>query len=330
MSLTINRQLSRIGVFYDGNYFRRVSNFYANFHPRRARISISGLHQFIRERAAHEQSVDLKFTQVVDAHYFRGRVKAREAEERDILFNERSFEDVLMHEGVTTHYLPVARDGGEKGIDVWFALEAFEMAIYKRFDVIALVAADGDFVPLVRKLNTLGTRVMLLAWDFSYIDSSGTVRETHVSQALRSEVTYPLMMANIIDDPANDRNESIEGLFHHPERRQGSLSIPSPLTAGQACKDVGARSMTPRTYRPSHRADSPPGLSDAGHVYALKETYGFIRPDRGEPDSIFFPFSALPPADPQKLTIGTRVSFDYMMGDRGFIARNISILEHQD
>jgi hypothetical protein len=84
-------------------------------------------------------------------------MKAREAEERDILFQERVFEDVLMYEGVTTHYLPKGRDG-EKGIDVWLALEAFEMAIYKRFDVLVLIAGDGDFVPLARKLNTLGTR----------------------------------------------------------------------------------------------------------------------------------------------------------------------------
>ena len=41
-------QLKRIGVFYDGNYFHHVSNFYAYYHPRQCRISISGLHEFIR------------------------------------------------------------------------------------------------------------------------------------------------------------------------------------------------------------------------------------------------------------------------------------------
>ncbi len=41
----------------------------------------------------------------------------------------------LMSEGVTTHYLPLRNFGGrreEKGIDVWLALEAFELAIYKK------------------------------------------------------------------------------------------------------------------------------------------------------------------------------------------------------
>jgi hypothetical protein len=36
--------LTRIGVFYDGNYFLHVSNFYNYFHGRKSRISISGLH----------------------------------------------------------------------------------------------------------------------------------------------------------------------------------------------------------------------------------------------------------------------------------------------
>jgi hypothetical protein len=48
--MTNNKDLSmtRIGVFYDGNYFLHVSNFYNYFHERKSRISISGLHHFIR------------------------------------------------------------------------------------------------------------------------------------------------------------------------------------------------------------------------------------------------------------------------------------------
>jgi len=58
-----------------------------------------------------------------------------------------------MREGVVTHYLPLTQSAGrvigEKGIDVWLALEAYELAIYKRFDVSVLIAGDGDFLPLV-------------------------------------------------------------------------------------------------------------------------------------------------------------------------------------
>lgn len=73
---------------------------------------------------------------------------------------------------------------------MWLALEAYELAIYKRFDVSVLVACDGDFRPLVRKLNTLGTRVVLLAWDFKYFDATGQERETRTAQVLLDEVSY--------------------------------------------------------------------------------------------------------------------------------------------
>ena len=79
-------------------------------------------------------------------------------------------------------YLPLGPEGAEKGIDVWLALEAFELTIYRRYDVSVLLACDCDFLPLVRKLNTIGTRVMFLGWDFSYVDRNSQDRETRTSQ----------------------------------------------------------------------------------------------------------------------------------------------------
>lgn len=130
-------RLTRIGIFYDGNYFSHVSNYYLYNHERRARISIEGLHRFVRRQVAESEGTDERYCQVVDAHYFRGRLSASEAQERDSLYGERLFDEVLMRAGVTTHYMPLS-NSGEKGIDVWFALEAFELAMYKRFTVSVL------------------------------------------------------------------------------------------------------------------------------------------------------------------------------------------------
>src|SRR5690606_15446952 len=101
-------KLVRIGVFYDGNYFLQVSNYYAYGHQRRRRISISGLHDFIRSQVADEEANDMKLCQIVDSHYFRGRLNAADASQRgDTLYWDRVFDDILMSEGVTTHYLPL-------------------------------------------------------------------------------------------------------------------------------------------------------------------------------------------------------------------------------
>ena len=206
-------RLTRIGVFYDGMYFKHVSDYYNYTHYRKARISISGLHKFLREEVGKKEGANPRHCQIVDAHYFRGRLSATKAQERNLLLGERKFEDVLMSEGVTTHFLPVQPSRGEKGIDVWFSLEAFELAVYKRYDVSVLVTGDADYVPLVRKLNTLGTRVMLLAWDLEYTDKGGIERTTRTSQALIDEVTYPVMMADIIDDRSKKNDVIIKNLF---------------------------------------------------------------------------------------------------------------------
>ncbi|MCS6832916.1 MAG: NYN domain-containing protein, partial [Flammeovirgaceae bacterium] len=210
--------LTRIGVFYDGNYFLHVSNYYNFIHPKRKRLNIGGLHDFIRHQVAQEEGVDVRLCQVVDSHYFRGRLSAQEASQRgNQLYFDRVFDDILMSEGVITHYLPLKNRGGkkeEKGIDVWLALEAFEMAIYKRFDVLVLIAADGDYVPLIRKLNTLGTRVMVLSWDFEYNDElTGKEMVTRTSQELLEEVTYPVAMHEIIDNRVKKNDPLIVNLF---------------------------------------------------------------------------------------------------------------------
>lgn len=220
-------KLTRIGVFYDGNYFFHVSNYYQYQHERKARISIDGLHEFIRHQVADAEGEDVKYCQIVDAHYFRGRPRAQEAEARGLLLRERQFDDILMREGVITHYLPLGPDG-EKGIDVWLALETYELAIYKRFDVIVLIACDGDFLPLVRKLNALGARVMLLGWGFSYIDQSGKDRETRTAQVLLEEVTYPVLMHQIIDDRSRKGDQRIDQLFV-PHKEPGPYQKPMEM-----------------------------------------------------------------------------------------------------
>lgn len=70
------------------------------------------------------------------------------------------------------------------------------------------MASDSDYVPLVRKLNSIGTRVVLLAWDFRTERS-----ETRTSQALINECSYPIMMHEEIDNRARQRDPLIDGLF---------------------------------------------------------------------------------------------------------------------
>ncbi|HKH20436.1 MAG TPA: NYN domain-containing protein, partial [Gammaproteobacteria bacterium] len=205
-----NTSLSRIAIFYDGNYFAEVSNYYRFQHERQARIDLRGLHNFVRYEVAQREKKDEHSCQIVEAHYFRGRFSADAALQKNSLEADRRFDDVLIRAGIVQHYYPMDERGArpqEKGIDVWLALEAYDLAVHKRFDVLALVACDGDYVPLVRKLNGIGTRVMLLAWDFKY-SYNGRDKETRTAQTLISECSYPIMMHDEIDSRSR-KNDAV-------------------------------------------------------------------------------------------------------------------------
>ena len=295
MSTQLN-PLLRIGIFYDGQYFFNVSNYYAYQHERRARISVEGLHNFIRKQVAEVTKVDVNLCQIVDAHYFRGRLSARDANSQNKLYHERVFDDILMGENIVSHYLPLRKsnDGSrqEKGIDVWLALEAYELAIYKRFDVIALIACDGDYVPLVRKLNTLGTRVMLLSWDFKYKDENGNDRETKTSQPLLDEVTYPVPMHQLIDDPKKKNDIFIQNMFVvPPEENNRNMIINRP------CKATSHTIQAPKVIEE---------IRQTSEILSLYNGYGFIKLP---PDNIFFHYTNLENIDFNDLKIGAKVTY---------------------
>ena len=85
---------------------------------------------------------------------------------------------MLSRMGVTTHYLPLKKRGSfemERASMCGLALEALEQSYYKHYDFVVLLAGDGDYLPLLRKLNAFGIRVMLLFWEFEYEDDRGGV-----------------------------------------------------------------------------------------------------------------------------------------------------------
>ena len=254
----------RIGIYYDGYYFYKVSNFYKFDHPRQARIGITGLHNYICNEVASRLNTDAANCKVVEAHYFRGR-SMKSGNEKAIV-GERYFEDALTREGVDLHYLPLVRginnELKEKGIDVSLALDAYKKAAARNIDILVLIAGDGDYLPLVRELQTMGTPmdVMLLSWDFE--NTNGDV--TMTSQDLLEEVTYPIQMANVIDDRLNLKNPLITGLF---EGRQPEPPVPQEAPAASPASAFDP----PMTLPPSMTAPSmqaPPMPSPHQPPYA--------------------------------------------------------------
>lgn len=286
----MREKLVRIGVFYDGNFFLHISNYYNYEHPRQRRLSIVGLHDFIVRKVAEEEEESVKRCRIIDAHYFRGRLSAHEANQRgDMLYWDRLFDDILMSAGVSTHYLPLKVVNGrreERGVDVWLALEAYEQAIRKQYDVVVLIASDGDYVTLARKLHTLGIRVMLLSWDFDFLADNGKQMITRTSQDLLEEVTYPLVMHELIDKGLAAGDPVIGNIFVAGESRKKAL--------------IGQEEL-------------PEGLENST-VLSLKNGFGFIK---YPPNNLFFHHTSLVNADFNDLQEGDPVAFQIGTNEEG-------------
>ena len=215
-------------MFMDGSFFLKVNTYYKYNHPRRSNISFNGLAEFIKDEVSRQEQVDKRYCHIVEAHWFRGRFSTNQLQHKfpddakrlNFITNERNVDDMFMYEGIVQHVYPLqvnptTGSATEKGIDVWLSLEAFELAVLKRFDVLALIAGDTDYVPLIRKINGLGTRVMVLGWDFEYTDNNGNRNVTRTGQALIDECSYPIMMEKVIDDKSNKNDAVVNGIFAH-------------------------------------------------------------------------------------------------------------------
>lgn len=300
MSFDSTRAL-KLGVFYDGSYFSHVSNYYNYVHPHRRRLHIGGLHDFVKHTVAQKEGLTANLCHIIDAHFFRGRFSAKDANEKpNQLYYDRVFDDVLMYNGVQTHYLPVKDLMGrkrEKGIDVLMALETYELCMLKRYDVVVLIASDGDHVPLVRKLHALGCKTMLLAWDFEYTDElTGEHQTTRTSTDLWNNVTYPLEMSDLVEEGLRAEDEVVTDMFVTKDAalpRDPNNDPDRPLVSMSSYEDNERHTST---------------------IMSLHKGYGFIRfPE----NNLFFLHDDLVDVDFNSLAIDDMMEFSVSMNSKG-------------
>ncbi len=248
----------RLGIFFDGNFLLHASNYYNYFHPEHRRLSISGLHSYIKLRVDEEEGCQ-RPCQIVESHYFRGRINAVEAAQRgNQLYNDRVFEDILMAEGIQTHFLPLRNFSGkkeERGIDVWLSLEVLEQSLRGKIDLAVLIISDTDYVPLLRKLNSLGMRTMLLSWELDYTNDDGVKVVTKTSHELLQLATYPLAMHEEIEDGLASGDQDVLALFVDND------------TAGSSSRGDDS----------NNAAKSTPQQTETGEILSVKNGFGFVK-----------------------------------------------------
>ncbi len=330
-------KMTRIAIFYDGNYFLHVSNYYNYDHPRRRRLSIAGLHAFVRQQVAEEEKASVDRCRIVDAHYFRGRLSAQEAQQRgSVLYWDRVFDDILMSTGVTTHYSPLKNVNGrreEKGIDVWLALEAYEQATMRELDVVVLIASDGDYLPLVRKLNSLGTRVMILSWDFEYTTDTGKQMVTRTAQDLLEEASYPIAMHEVINNRVRSNDPMIDNIFvpssnSDTKRTHNPNGFREPEQERRERPEEREPAVPPKPRELEVPTEGELGEILISEILSLKNGYGFIK---YPPNNLFFHYTSVQNVDFNDLYVGDQIEFVLDHNDEGkLIATQVQLLEEEE
>ena len=188
--------IKSIGLFIDGNYFRLIDT---GLKAEGRRVNVKGLIKFIQKSIAEKYDLESSSCIVTETHFFRGRYKAYDAKKLNLLLDDRKFEDRLIENDVVLHYKHVydLPDGTphEKGIDVWFALETYELAMYRDFDFVVMITGDADYEMLARKLKSLKIPAVLLSWHYDDQDAT--------AKALKEEISFQMNINSLLQaDPS--------------------------------------------------------------------------------------------------------------------------------
>ncbi len=189
-----NASIHSIGLFIDGQYYYRLDK--ALQENKSVRVKLEGVIDFIERTLSAKYGLDRETCIVTETHFFRGRLNAFDAKARNQLLEDRKFEDRLIKNDVILHYKHVyyLPDGTphEKGIDVWLALEAYELALYRDFDFIVIITGDADYEMLARKIKSLKKPAILLSWH--YDDQNPTAKD------LREEISFQININALLEN----------------------------------------------------------------------------------------------------------------------------------
>ena len=193
-----NKQIS-IGVFIDGGYYAKIDEGLKK--NLSLQVNLSSLLAYLRRQVSAKYQVPYEDCQITENHYFRGRYRVYDANNKHLLYSERKFEDALIENDVIFHYkhLREVKKGSEvtiveKGIDTWYALETYELTLLRKFEVVVLITGDADHEMLVKKLKALKTDVILLTWDVSEKSSTST------SSLLREEACTHIEISKLLKE----------------------------------------------------------------------------------------------------------------------------------
>ena len=114
--------------------------------------------------------------------------------------------------------MPMSESSGEKGIDVYMAVETLQIALDDKIDIAILVTGDGDFVPLVRTLMKNGIRVGIAFFEFTE-----EKYKSYVNERLINAANFSVNINNLEKD--REFKTEFKMLFRQPEDNRKKLNV---------------------------------------------------------------------------------------------------------
>lgn len=105
----------------------------------------------------------------------------------------------------------------QKGVDVELAIDVLEAAHQDRYDVAVLITGDADFVPLIRRITSLGKQALIAHFTCEpWTDENGVARRpTYASRNLIDAASFSLDFNQLVSD--RDWRTHVNSLFFKPK-----------------------------------------------------------------------------------------------------------------
>ena len=184
----------RLAIFIEGAFFVKINTYYRYHHRVKSNMTFNGLFDFLCEEVAFLEGVPAKYCKMVESHWYRGRFSTQQLEKKVTdpaqrfkqMVNERKLDDLFMYQGITQHHYPVQYNPktgqmGDAIVSMYLTVDALQMASLDQYDGIVLLAGDSSYLPLLKKVNSIGKKVIIPVWDFEFETDSdnGTNRNVY-------------------------------------------------------------------------------------------------------------------------------------------------------
>jgi uncharacterized LabA/DUF88 family protein len=205
----------RIGVFYDGTYFTKAQNYF--WGQKKGWLSFQEFHRLLEKCISSKEQGHTAY-KVVYSAWFQGLHKESLAPEDKLRLDRKRHHD-LLHAGIEPKNVPMSETQGEKGIDVYMAVETLQVGLDDKIDIAVLVTGDGDFVPLVRALMKNSVRVLI-----SYFEYEDSGSKSFANERLVNAANYSININKLEHD--RDFKTDFHGIFRQadPSKKESSKS----------------------------------------------------------------------------------------------------------